>query len=296
MSEIENSILKIDIENCTKCKECVKDCVANLFYFEQDQLQIVESFEDRCIECGHCESVCPVNVIRLKFHKEEELESSSVREDVPIYDKFLNLVLKRRSIRQFKEKAIPKKVIDKLLEVGRYSPTGGNSENVYFTVVQDRSTVTAISRHITERLTTLVNALEGPKGRDLLKKSRSEEEISKVLENLPSIKRKLVMIEKGIDFWCWNGELIIIHGDKVEGGISSNSALAAAHIMLAAETLGLGTCSLGYLTGFVNEYQTIRDLIKIPSNHTVGYCLTMGYPNVKYKKIPARKPLRVQWF
>ncbi|GAG78930.1 unnamed protein product, partial [marine sediment metagenome] len=52
MSEIENSIIKIDIDNCTKCKECVKDCVADLFYFEQEVLHIVESFEDRCIECG----------------------------------------------------------------------------------------------------------------------------------------------------------------------------------------------------------------------------------------------------
>jgi nitroreductase/NAD-dependent dihydropyrimidine dehydrogenase PreA subunit len=296
MSVIENSIIKIDIDNCTKCKECVKDCVANLFYFEHDQLQIVESFEDRCIECGHCEAVCPVNIIKLKYHKEGELERISVREEVPTYDKFLNLVLKRRSIRRFKEKPIPKEEIEKLLKVGRYSPTGGNSENVYFTVVQDRSTVNTISEHITERLTKLVSALEDPKGRDLLKKSRSEEEISQAVENLPSIKRKLVMIEKGIDFWCWNGELIIIHGDKNEGGISSNGALAAAHIMLAAETLGLGACSLGYLTGFINKYQTIRDLIKIPSNHTVGYCLTMGYPDVKYKRIPARKQLRVQWF
>jgi nitroreductase/NAD-dependent dihydropyrimidine dehydrogenase PreA subunit len=295
MSAIENSIIKIDVNNCTKCKECVKDCVANLFYIEQDLLHIVDSFEDRCIECGHCEAVCPVNVIRLKFHEEGELEHTSVREEIPTYDKFLNLVLKRRSIRRFKEKAIPKDLIEKLLKVGRYSPTGGNSENVYYTVVQDKNIVTTISKHITSRLTKLVNALEDPKGRDMLKKSKSEEEINQALENLPSIKRKLEMIEKGIDFWCWNGELIIIHGDKVEGGIPSDTALAAAHIMLAAEILGLGACSLGYLTNFFNEYQTIRELIKIPSNHTVGYCFTMGYPDVKYKRIPARKPSRIQW-
>jgi nitroreductase/NAD-dependent dihydropyrimidine dehydrogenase PreA subunit len=296
MCKLENSIIRIDIENCTKCNECVKDCVANLFYLEQDQLQLVETFEDRCIECGHCEAVCPVNVIRLKYHKEEELESSLAREKIPTYDIFLNLVLNRRSIRRFKEKAIPKKEIEKLLEVGRYSPTGGNSENVYFTVVQDRSTVIAISDHITENLTALVKTFEDPKGGESLKKTRSEEEIKQVLDNLPSIKRKLEMIKKGIDFWCWNGELLVIHGDKAEGGIASNSALAAAHIMLAAETLGLGACSLGYLTGFLNQYQKIRNLIEIPSNHTVGYCLTMGYPNVKYKRIPARKPLKVQWF
>ena len=123
----------------------------------------------------------------------------------------------------------------------------------------------------------------------------SEEEFNQAVENLPKTKRILERIEQGIDFWCWNGELIVIHGDKTVGGIPTNSALAAAHIMLAAETLGLGTCSLGYLTYFINESQTIRGLIKIPTNHIVGYSLTMGYPDVKYKRIPARKPSRIQW-
>ena len=123
----------------------------------------------------------------------------------------------------------------------------------------------------------------------------SEGQISQALENLPKLKRKLEIIKQGIDFWCWNGELLLIHGDKTIGGIPSNCALAAANIALAAETLGLGACSLGYLTSFVNEIQAIRDLVKIPTNHAVGYSLTMGYPDVKYQRIPARKPLRVQW-
>ncbi|MBA7678973.1 hypothetical protein ES703_87253 [subsurface metagenome] len=124
----------------------------------------------------------------------------------------------------------------------------------------------------------------------------SEEEFNQAEENLPTTKRILKSIEQGIDFWCWDGELIVIHGDKVIGGIPENCSLAAAHIMLAAETLGLGTCSLGYLTFHINQSKTIRELIEIPEGHFVGYSLTMGYPNVKYKRIPERKPLKVQWF
>ena len=292
---IENSKIKIDIDNCTKCKECVKDCVVNLFYFEQDLLRLVESFQDDCIECGHCEDVCPVNVILLKFHEEGELESCLIREEVPTYNSFLNLVLNRRSIRRFKEKVIPKDLIEKLLKVGKYSPTGSNSENVFYTIVQDKSIVATISKHITNKMIKFTNMLEDLQGRAFLKKSMLKEEFNQAIENLPKTKRILERIEHGIDFWCWNGELIVIHGDKVVGGMPTNSSLAAAHIMLAAETLGLGTCSLGYLTYFINESQTIRELIKIPPNHIVGYSLTMGYPDVKYKHIPVRKPLRVQW-
>jgi nitroreductase len=185
--------------------------------------------------------------------------------------------------------------MEKLLAIGKYSATGSNSQNVSYTIVQDKKIVSSISKHITSKITKLVNALENPQGRELLKRRLSDEEIKLALENLPRSKRKLEMIKQGIDFWCWNGELMVIHGDKTVGGIPSNTALAAANIMLAAETLGLGACSLGYLTYFINESQTIRELIKIPPNHVVGYSLTMGYPDVKYKRIPARKPLRVQW-
>ncbi len=292
---IENSKITIDIDNCTKCRECVKDCVANLFSFDQGSLRLNDTFEEVCIECGHCEAVCPENIIKLKFHEDEELELSSKREEFPPYNSFLKLVLNRRSIRRFKEKAISKDLIENLLKIGKYSPTGSNSENVYYTVIQDKAIVAAISKIITSKVTKLVNTLEDQQGRKLLEKRLSEEEMRLAVEELPKSKRKLEMIKQGIDFWCWNGELIVIHGDKTVGGIPSNTALAAANIMLAAEILGLGACSLGYLTYFINESRTIRELLKIPNNHIVGYSLTMGYPDVKYKRIPARKPLRVQW-
>jgi len=295
VNSIKNSKIEIDIENCTGCKACVKECVASLFYFKAGLLQIVDTFEDSCILCGHCEAVCPVDVIRLLFHKQEVLTDNSIKERIPSFDSFFNLALTRRSIRQFKKKAISKDLIEKLLELARYSPTGSNSENVYYTIVQDKEIVTAISNHITRKAIRLVKALESPQGRTNLKERMSEEEFNQAEENLPTTKRILKSIEHGIDFWCWNGELIVIHGDKAIGGIPENCSLAAAHIMLGAETLGLGTCSLGYLTYFINESRTIRDLLKIPNNYIVGYSLTMGYPDVKYKRIPARKPSRIQW-
>jgi nitroreductase/NAD-dependent dihydropyrimidine dehydrogenase PreA subunit len=296
MSVIENSKIKIDMKNCSKCKQCVEDCVQFLFYFEKDELHIVDRFEKDCIECGHCEAVCPENIIKLKFHGNEMLEPISIREEMPSYDSLFNLSLKRRSTRRFKEKGIQKELIEKLLKIGKYSPTGANSENVHFTIVQDRGIVAAISKHITLRRINFLKTLEDPERRKTLQNLMTENEISDAVENIPRYKRRHEAIARGRDFWCWNGELLIIHGDKTLGGIVSNSALAAAHIILAAETLGLGSCSLGYLTYFINESQTIRELINLPKNHVVGYCLTIGFPDVKYRRIPARKPLRVQWF
>lgn len=295
IKQIINSKIEIDLENCTKCKACIEDCVVDLFYFESDRLHITNNFEESCIECGHCVAICPVNVISLRAHKKGMLMDISIRDTIPSFESFLNLTLARRSIRKFKKKPIPKELFEKLLELARFSPTGSNTENVYYTVVQDKKIVASISEHITMKTIKFVEAMGNPQGRAVLKMRMPIDEFKRSDENLPNTKRILKKIEKGIDFWCWNGELLFIHGEKEIGGIPENCSLAAAHIMLAAETLGLGTCSLGYLTFFTNQSNTIRNLINLPENHNVGYSLTMGYPNVKYKRIPQRQQAKVTW-
>jgi nitroreductase/NAD-dependent dihydropyrimidine dehydrogenase PreA subunit len=296
MSVIDNSLIKIDLNNCTLCKACVNDCVARLFYIKSNKLHIINDFENLCILCGHCVAVCPVNVITLKDYESESIKNMPEVKSIPDFESFHNLTQKRRSIRQFKDMAIPKETLKLILELARYSPTGSNTENVYYTVIQNKEMVTKISNYITEKVKRFVETIENSKGRETLKASMSKEEFNLAIDNLPRTKGILKIIESGIDFWCWGGELIFIHGDSTIGGIPTDSALAAAHIMLAAQTLGLGTCSLGYLIFHANQSETIKKIINLPKNHEIGYSLAIGYPKVKYKKIPPRKPLRVQWF
>ena len=99
----------------------------------------------------------------------------------------------------------------------------------------------------------------------------------------------------GKEIWRWNTEIIIIHSPKDALTLIENCALAACHIMLVAEILGLGTCSLGYITAFFNEFRPVGKIAKIPLKHTVGYTLAIGYPKARYYRIPARKPLKVKW-
>ena len=292
--QIDNALINVDLESCTLCKACVDDCVARLFYIESNTLHVVDGFEEQCISCGHCVAVCPVDVIKLKVY-DTKLDDIAKIEDMPDFKAFYNLTVKRRSIRQFKESAVPKELIEKLLDLARFSPTGSNTENVYYTFIKDKEIIAKISNYITLKVKRFAETLEDPKGREIIKTRISKDEFNRAIENLPRTKAILKTIESGVDFWCWDGELIFIHGNLTIGGISTNSALSAAHIMLAAETLGLGTCSLGYLTFHTNQSETIKKIIKLPENHEVGYSLTIGYPRVKYKRLPSRKPLRVQW-
>jgi len=291
---LENSKIIIDIDACTKCKACVTEC--HYYYFDSEVLRLDDEFEEGCSECGKCVAVCPVNAIRLKIHIDQKLNDVPAQEELPSFESLAKLFQTRRSRRQFKKDSVPRDLIEKILNVaGRYSATGHNQENVYFTIIQDREILKKLSDECTRQVKNLVEKFEDPEGRKSLETMFPPEMIKKVEEVIPSFKRTLKHISQGKERWRWDAELIIIHSPKDALSLVENCTLAAGQIMLAAETLGLGTCSLGYITAFFNIYRSVSKIVKIPIKHSVGYSLAIGYPKAHYYRIPARKPLKAKW-
>jgi nitroreductase/NAD-dependent dihydropyrimidine dehydrogenase PreA subunit len=295
MSILENSKVIVDLDSCTKCEFCADEC--DYFYFESNELHFAESMEKLCIDCGKCSTVCPVDAIKLKGYERTVLEDVPTKEEIPSFETLAKLFKSRRSRRQFINKPVPKDLIEKILTIsGRYSPTGHNQENVHFTVVQDREMLNKISEESTNQVKNLIRVFEDPEGRKTLEKSFPPALIKKIEEVIPFFKLDLKKIKKGKEIWRRNTEIIVIHTPKNALTPIENCTLAAGQIMLAAETLGLGTCSLGYLTYFFNEFRPVGKFIKLPLKHIVGYTLAIGFPKARYYKIPPRKPLKVKWF
>lgn len=59
----------------------------------------------------------------------------------------MEIVKSRRSIRKFKTKPIPDDMVDKILDAGRWAPSGLNNQPWRFVVVQDKETVIKISEN-----------------------------------------------------------------------------------------------------------------------------------------------------
>ncbi len=292
---LENSKIIVDLDSCTKCKACVDEC--HYYYFDSDFLCLKDEADKFCLECGKCVAVCPTNAIRLKIHKDKVLRDVPTREYLPSFETLSNLFQTRRSRRQFKDKPVAKELIEKILDVaGRYSATADNQENVYFTVVQDRQILEKLTNEMNSQVKTLVETYEDPQGRKTLENFFPSDLIKKLEGVLPSFKRRLIRIKKGEEVWRWDAELIIIHSPKNALALEENCTLAACQIMLAAEVLGLGTCSLGYINNFLNIFRSVAKIVKIPVKHVAGYTLAIGYPKARYYRIPARKPLKVKWF
>jgi MinD superfamily P-loop ATPase len=84
----------VNLEKCTDCQLCVKDCVA-----EAIDKRTKEIFKTKCIHCGHCTVICPVEAIRIDGESGEVLNpiSDNLSED------FESLIKIRRSIRHYKQ-------------------------------------------------------------------------------------------------------------------------------------------------------------------------------------------------
>lgn len=53
----------------------------------------------------------------------------------------MKLIMKRRSIRKFKEEKLPDEIIQKIIHAGLLAPTSKNNKSVEFTVVDDKDTI-----------------------------------------------------------------------------------------------------------------------------------------------------------
>ncbi|MHA1281267.1 MAG: nitroreductase family protein [Promethearchaeota archaeon] len=292
---LETDKVIIDVENCIKCRRCTLVCPRSLYIFKDEHLELVDNFDSECIDCGHCSAVCPQGIIKLKLYSDKPLIPIPGNDDKASYEQLYNLSISRRSIRNFKKEIVPKKILEKILKIVQYSPTGHNEENVYYTIVQDQETLNRFSEEITKNIRNFVKKYEDPEGYESLKKILSEDALKKASEFVESFKRKIAEIEAGKEVWRWDTQIVIIHSPKNAATLVENCTLAAAHFMLAAETLGIATCSLGYATALINQFRSVAKIVKIPRNHIVGYTLAFGYPKFEYKFIPNRKSIKINW-
>lgn len=55
--------VKIDMEKCTKCRECVEVCPEEVFQLVDGVP--VHTYKEKCIECDLCINICPEDAISV---------------------------------------------------------------------------------------------------------------------------------------------------------------------------------------------------------------------------------------
>ncbi|MDY0235266.1 MAG: NADPH-dependent oxidoreductase [Gudongella sp.] len=164
-------------------------------------------------------------------------------------NKTIEIQKNHKTIREFKNDHISKEIMEELLEVARRTATSNG--------MQTYSIIRITNKAIKEKISKLCN----------------QEYIARAPELLIFIvdqyRNSQISTEKGLDFEYTNDM------DKFFQGFT-DSSLAAQNMVVAAESLKLGT---NYLGSILNNVKEICSLLELPKLTFPVVGLSIGYPN-----------------
>ncbi len=113
----KNAEIIIDRNKCNLCGICVDICKDFSLKIENNKLVVSREPLFGCFGCGQCAAVCPSGAIVVEGRtlSAEDFIKQPHRSSRAGYNELYNLLVSRRSIRDFKNKPVEQELIDKIL-------------------------------------------------------------------------------------------------------------------------------------------------------------------------------------
>jgi nitroreductase/NAD-dependent dihydropyrimidine dehydrogenase PreA subunit len=280
-------------EKCTGCGLCLEVCPSFVFELMDKKSRVVRG--DWCIGCGQCGAVCPVEAI---LHEASVL-GKGVRlgpRSAVAAEKLMLLLRERRSVRSYRHKPVPKKVLERIIEAGRYAPTGSNSQNVRYLVLSAPARINQLRALTISFYERIFNLVRSRFGAVLLKVFAGSRIVEQLKESIPKLEHAKELMDQGKDCLFYGAPaVIVVHAESWDTSSAFNAALALYNCSLMAHTLGVGCCFNGYLQGAVNSSSRIKKWLGIPRDHRCFGAMTLGYQRVRYQRLVKRDPAKVTW-
>jgi nitroreductase/NAD-dependent dihydropyrimidine dehydrogenase PreA subunit len=269
-------LLQIDESKCKKDGFCVRDCATTIIQFGESGFpDIASSNEANCLGCGHCVAICPHGALS---HARIPIQSSpAIRAELRIDEGQAEQFLRsRRSIRYYLDRPVEKAKIQKLIEVARYAPTGGNSQMVEWLVLSEKSRIREIAGLTVDWV------------RQLIKNPQ-------VVAASPYLPLAVAAWDAGMDSILRSAPALVIAMTSQEAAMTGmvDLTLALSYLDLYAPVMGLGTCWAGLLQGALVNSPSIKKAVGIPDTYPHHYPLMLGYPDLKFYRLPERKAPKI---
>jgi nitroreductase len=108
--------------------------------------------------------------------------------------------------------------------------------------------------------------------------------------------RVVALWDGGKDQICRNApHLIIVHAAENAPWAQVDCILALAYAELIALPLGLGTTWAGFVMAATTFYPPLIETLNLPEGHKCFGVMMVGYPKLKFVRMPLRNPPAVAW-
>jgi ferredoxin len=284
----EPAQIKIIEEKCNGCGLCVSVCKGFNIELENKKVRLSAKQYFGCVGCGQCMAICPTNAIEIHGRElsPENLFTLPDMAGAAKYEQLFTLLQRRRSTREFKDIPVENDLVVKILDAARTAPMGLPPSDVNVLILDSQAKVRAFAVDFCDYLGGMkwfvsdwFIALMRPFwGRE------NYEMFSGFIK--PAFDLYISNMRIGINFVNYDAPLAMyFYASKYAD--PADPIIAATYAMIAAESLGLGTCMLGAIHPMIQSGAGAR---KFRENHGIKYTsqeglfVIFGYPTVKYHK------------
>ena len=172
----------------------------------------------------------------------------------------LQAILTRRSTRRFSDQMPETALIEKVIEAGRYAPSGGNSQTTHMIVFKGQKELRELAILVQEEF----YRMEFTEGM------------------YASLKNSISASKKGGYVFHYNAPvLIVVANKKGYGNALADSACVLENMMIAANALDLGSCWINQLH-WLDENENVHQYMAehgLAEDETITGGLILGYPD-----------------
>lgn len=284
----EKAKITIDKSKCVGCGLCVEVCKDFSLELKNGKCSISKKPIFGCVGCGHCMAICPKGAIKINGRciSQQDLFNLPKTKETASYKSLLALLQRRRSVREFKDIPVEKELIEKVIEAAQTAPMGIPPSDVNVLILDTKEKVHNFAKDFCELLKSLkwltskwFLALMRPfwgKLTDEFFKGFVKPAFNVYINNMDEGKN-LVNYDAPAALYFYGSP----YGDPAD------PIVAATYAMIAAESLGLGTCMIGAVHPFTQIGKAGRKFRKkhgIKFKSKEGLLVIMGYPRIRYQK------------
>ena len=303
--------MEFDPDTCSQCGNCLLNCPFQALEEGEDGTPQHKA-EYACFSCYNCMVACEDDAITIKetYHVTEgvfKTASLPVPQSKPLRAKDENgqpvdwnpterLVFERRSVRNFKPDPVPETIIRRILEAGRFAPSGGDYQPWRFIVIEDPDLIEEMNTCCKNVLAMLYGAYIDDNAVKMLMPMYQERgkvgsfDPRIILGGAGSIAR-----DYGKTFLDAPVVILIMGDERAIGGPEIQTGICGQNMNLVAQSLDIGFCWIGF-SQLIERDRDLKAKLGIEPPWVIQNACAIGFPDFKQKGIVPRDNRPVTWF
>lgn len=194
------------------------------------------------------------------------------------FDELFKIMRGRRSVRMFNKEAVPRELVEKVIEAAAWAPSASNRQDWEFAVVESHAVKRSMGLAVRRCWDEL---LARPEVESFAEEMRKHARYFAWFARAPLVIAVSAREPDGYMPLLLGGRAGDVTGHK------ASALMAAQNLMLAAHALGLGTCCL---TAPLAAAEELKTLLGLGRRRELVCLIALGWPAGAAPEMP-RKPI-----